>query len=136
MPSSLTFKLKAIVDLHQAQTLEVRQGLVRPSAPELCEFIFETSKLILGEMFKTDKTQTSTLHCPQKFVEFKMCLLRVAVLRILNQKDHQRRHNRCCSVNCQLPSVRKMEPRSEQSPDYDYRDGYDERPRRSDRIGG
>jgi hypothetical protein len=48
MPSSLTFKLKAIVDLHQAQTLEVRQGLVRPSAPELCEFIFQTSKLILG----------------------------------------------------------------------------------------
>ena len=48
MPSSLTFKLKAIVDLHPAQTLEARQGLVRPSAPELCEFIFQTSKLILG----------------------------------------------------------------------------------------
>ncbi len=44
----IDFQSCVAVDLHQAQTLEVRQGLVRPSAPELCEFIFQTSKLILG----------------------------------------------------------------------------------------
>ena len=36
-------------------------------------------------MFEADKTQTSTLNCAQEFVEFKMCRLDVAVLRILNQ---------------------------------------------------
>jgi hypothetical protein len=41
------------------------------------------------KMFKTQETQTSSLNCPQEFVEFKMGRLGVAVLRILNQKDHQ-----------------------------------------------
>lgn len=63
-----------------------------------------------------------------QFVQLQVNRFCVPVLRVLNQKDHEKGHNGCAGVNDELPGIRIMEGRSCQRPDDDDAKGNNESP--------
>ena len=51
----------------------------------------------------------SALRGSDKLIEFELNRLSVAVLRMLNDEDHEKRHDRRCSIYHQLPRVAEKE---------------------------
>jgi len=89
-------------------------------APELC---FELLKLLIGKVLEIDEFIARRFDCANEFVQFQMNCFRITVLRVLNQKDHQKRNDGRSRVNDELPSVGKMKSRSGNEPDADYKNG-------------
>ena len=57
-----------------------------------------------------------------------MQCLRITVLRVLNQEDHQESNDGCACIDDELPRVRVIEDVTGQRPDHNDRDGDDEGP--------
>lgn len=74
-------------------------------------------------------------HRADLLVEFELHRCRVAILRILNQKNHQKRHHTGSRVNHQLPRVRVMKHGAGDSPGQHNENGNSECSRRPDPVG-
>src|SRR5260370_6237142 len=120
--------------------------LVRHDMPKICSVTFrllaDSFKLALqffevfvGKLFKIDQFVSGVFKRANDFIQFQMNGLGVPVLRVLNQKDHQERDDCRGGIDDQLPGVGKMEHRSGQEPDYDYKYSSDKSPGASEGHG-
>ena len=85
-------------------------------APELC---FEFLKLRIRKVLKIDEFITRVFDRANEFIQFQMNCFGVAVLSILNQKDHEKGDDCRGRVNDQLPGIGKMKSGAGNEPDED-----------------
>ncbi len=79
---------------------------------QLLELFFEFVQFLIGKLFKINQLVSRAFHCADDLIKFQMHCLGIAVLRVLNQKHHQKRHYSRAGVNNELPRVREMEGRT------------------------
>ena len=72
------------------------------------ELFLKAGEIFVGKFFKIDELISSAFQRPNYFVEFQMSRFPIAVLRILNEKNHQESNNRRPGINNELPGVRIM----------------------------
>src|SRR6266550_7444933 len=72
------------------------------------ELFLEAGDLFVGKFFQIDKFIASAFQRSNYFVEFQMSRFGIAVLRILNEKDHQESNNCRSGINNELPGIRIM----------------------------
>jgi hypothetical protein len=75
-------------------------------------------------------------HGPDEFIKFEMHRFGIAVLRVLNQKDHKKRDDRRGSVDHELPRIGVMENWSNARPQDDEEQPGKERARSSHQVCG
>ena len=80
------------------------------------KLFFKLRELVFGAFFKINQGIARPFDSMNQFIEFKMNRLRVAVLRVLNQKNHQECDNRRRGIDHKLPSVGKTKCRTENCP--------------------
>lgn len=85
-------------------------------APEL---FFELLKLLIGKVIVIDEFIARVFDCANEFVQFQMNCFCVAVLRVLNQKNHEKGDDCGGRVNDQLPGIGKMKSGASKEPDED-----------------
>jgi hypothetical protein len=56
--------------------------------PDSLELFLKASQIFVGKFFQIDKFVPSALQGSNYFVEFQMSRFGIAILRILNEKDH------------------------------------------------
>ena len=64
--------------------------------------------------------------CADKFIKFQLNCFSISILCVLNQKDHQKRDDRCAGVDNQLPGVTEAEYRPGDDPHYNDANSKDE----------
>src|SRR4029450_12356444 len=72
------------------------------------ELFLEAGEIFVGKVFQIDKFISSVFQRSDYFVEFQMSRFRIAVLRILDEKDHQESNNCRSSIDNELPRIRIM----------------------------
>ena len=72
------------------------------------ELFLEGGEVFVGKFFQIDKFISSAFQRSDYFVELQMSRFGIAVLRILNEKDHQESNNCRSGVNNELPGIRIM----------------------------
>src|SRR6266404_4174878 len=72
------------------------------------ELFLEAGEIFVGKFFQIDKFISSPFQRSDYFVEFQMSRFGIAVLRILNEKDHQESNNCRSGINNELPGIRIM----------------------------
>src|SRR5207245_2395705 len=85
-------------------------------APKLC---FELLKLLVGKVLEIDEFIARVFDCANEFVQFQMNRFGVAVLRVLNQKHHQKSDDGRGGVDDQLPRIGEMKSGASHEPDED-----------------
>ena len=78
----------------------------------------------------------SPLRSADQFVQFHLHRRTIAILGVLNEKDHQEGDNGRARIDNQLPSIAKVEERAGKGPTEDDSDSQQERQRMACRIGG
>src|SRR5881392_3727013 len=63
------------------------------------ELFLKASEIFVGKFFQIDKFISSTFKRSNYFVEFQMSRFGIAILCILNEKDHQESNNRRPGIN-------------------------------------
>jgi len=76
-------------------------------------------ELFITKVFDTYEGIARSTHADQ-FVQFDLNGCAISVLRILNKKDHQKRHNCCAGVDDQLPRIREVKNRPAYCPNRYY----------------
>src|SRR5436190_23728165 len=71
--------------------------------PDLREFLLELLQVVIREFFKIDQLVSRGSESADQFVELEMNGLRVAILSVLNQEDHQEGDDGRASINNELP---------------------------------
>jgi hypothetical protein len=66
-------------------------------------------ELELGQIFYVDHSVFGFVYRVDKLVQFQVNGPGIAVLCVLDEKHHQKGHDRCASINDQLPGVGKVE---------------------------
>src|SRR5205809_7072849 len=69
------------------------------------ELFLEAGEVFVGKFFQIYKFISSTFQRSDYFVEFQMSRFGIAVLRILNEKDHQESNNCRSGINNELPGI-------------------------------
>ena len=69
------------------------------------KLLLKTSQIFVGKFFQIDKFISSAFQRSNYFVEFQMSRFGIAILRILNEKDHQESNNGRPGINNELPGV-------------------------------
>src|SRR5438874_6560897 len=72
------------------------------------ELFLEAGEIFVGKFFQIDKFISSPFQRSDYFVEFQMSRFGIAVLRILNEKDHQESNNCRSGINNELPGIGVM----------------------------
>ena len=83
-PLALGCALSAVRSAHAAGIVSVP---LRFFANAL-ELFLKTSQIFVGKFFQIDKFVSSAFQRSNYFVEFQMSRFGIAILRILNEKDH------------------------------------------------
>src|SRR5678815_3945850 len=81
--------LSAVRSAHPARIISVPLCLFANAL----ELFLEADEVFVGKFFQIDKFISSAFHRSNYFVEFQMSRFGIAVLRILNEKDHQESNN-------------------------------------------
>src|SRR5215831_17167756 len=76
-------------------------------------------KLGFVQFFEIEQGIVRAFQYPDDFVELDLHGLGVAVLGILDEKDHEKRDNRRARIDYELPCIAKMEKWACGSPDHD-----------------
>ena len=127
----LTLALSAFDRRSVARRTSVVLGFLSQS-PKL---FFKFLQVPIGEIFKIDKLISCALQCADYLIKFEMHRFGVTVLRVLNQEDHQKRNDRRCRVNYQLPRIGKMKSGASYEPDKNDKHGSSKRPRATEHRG-
>ena len=72
------------------------------------ELFLKAGEIFVGKSFQIDKFISSAFQRSNYFVEFQMSRFGIAVLRILNEKDHQESNDCRSGINNELPGIRIM----------------------------
>ena len=97
----------------------VRLGEARVALGDLAQLLVvavQHLNFLLGEVLDVDEPVARTLQRRHDLVELELQRKRILVLRTLNQKDDQERHDRRASIDCQLPCIREAKPRAADGP--------------------
>ena len=73
------------------------------------DVLLNCGDIFVAEVFKADIVAASAFGGTNQLVEFELNGFAVAVLRVLDEKDHQEGDNGGASVNDELPCVRIVE---------------------------
>src|SRR5439155_11578131 len=99
------------------------------------KLFFKFLQVLIGEIFKIDKLISCALQCADHLIKFEMHRFGVTVLRVLNQKDHQKRNDRRGGVDDQLPRIGKMKSGASYEPDKNDKHGSSKRPGATEHRG-
>src|SRR5260370_39286058 len=83
-PLPLYVRSERFAQLHAARNVSVPLCLFS----DLLELFLKTNQIFVGKFFQVDKFVSSAFHRSDYFVEFQMSRFGIAILRILNKKDH------------------------------------------------
>ena len=83
------------------------------------ELFLELFQVFVGKILKINQCISRALNSTDDLVELQMHRFGVAVLGVLDEKDHQKRNNRGASINDELPGVGEMKGWSGQRPNDD-----------------
>ena len=97
--------LSAIRSAHAARIVSVPLCFFANSL----ELFLKAGEIFVGKFFQIDKFISSAFQRSNYFVEFQMSRFGIAVLRILNEKDHQESNNCRYGINNEQPGIRIME---------------------------
>ena len=103
-PLALGRALSAVRSAHSARIVSVPLCFFANAL----ELFLKTSEIFVGKFFQIDKFISSAFQRSNYFVEFQMSRFGIAVLRILNEKDHQKSNNCRSGINNELPGIRIM----------------------------
>lgn len=84
---------------------------------ELPELLLDFLEFFVREIFDVDHAGPGPFNAAQKLVEFQMNRFGVAVLGVLDEKDHQKSHDGRSGVDNQLPGIGKVKNRPGGEPD-------------------
>ena len=70
------------------------------------ELFLKAGEIFVGKFFQIDEFISSAFQRANYFVEFQMRRFAIAILCILNEKDHQESNNRRPGINNELPGIR------------------------------
>jgi len=96
--------LSAVLSAHAARIVSVPLCFFANSL----ELFLKAGEIFIGKFFQIDEFISSAFQRSNYFVEFQMSRFSIAVLRILNQKDHQKSNNCRPGIDNQLPRIRIM----------------------------
>ena len=82
----------------------------------------------IRQIFYVDHSVFGLVYCVDKLVQFQVNGSGIAVLRVLDEKYHQKGDNRRASIDDQLPGVGKVEDGAGSGPDQDDTDCRDKCP--------
>ena len=102
---------------------------------ELFEFLFELVQFVIGKFFQVDQFVSGGTQGPNQFIELEMDGLRVAILGVLDQENHQEGDDGRPGIDDELPRVRVMKCRTRHRPDDDDENGADESPGAAENRG-
>ena len=94
-----------------------RTSIVLGSFAHLSELLFELLKFLIGKVLEIDEFIARVFNRANKFVQFQMDCLGIAILCVLNQKYHQEGDNGRSGIDDQLPRVGKMKSGASKEPD-------------------
>ena len=104
----------------------VRQGRALGSVVFLAGLSFDLLTFLLelfpGRVFDVGDFIVGAFHRQNEFRQLDLKRLRVVVLRILNQKDHEECHDRRAGIDDELPGVAIVKDRATYAPRQDHRD--------------
>jgi len=103
-PFALGSALSAVRSAHTARIVSVPLRFFSNAL----ELFLKAGEIFVGKFFKIDKFISSAFQRSKYFVEFQMSRFGIAVLRILNEKDHQKSNNCRSGINDELPGIRIM----------------------------
>jgi hypothetical protein len=101
-PLALGSALSAIRSAHTARIVSVPLCFFSNSL----EVFLKAGEILVGKFFQIDESISSAFQRSNYFVEFQMNRFSVAVLRILNEKDHQESNNCRPGINNELLRIR------------------------------
>src|SRR5437763_11980846 len=101
---------------------------------QLLELLVQLFQLLIRKLFNVNQAGARAFHAFEQLVKFDLNGRVLTVLRVLNQKDHQKSDDGCAGIDDELPSVRKMEDGTSRGPDADDEDRHDKRPGRSHQV--
>ena len=94
--------LRAVRSPHAAKIVSVPLCFFSNSL----ELFLKAGEIFVGKFFQIDELISSAFQRSNYFVEFQMNRFSIAVLRILNEKDHQESNNCRSGINNELPGIR------------------------------
>ena len=103
---------------------------------DLLVLVGEFLQFIVGEMLDVDHLVVCLVDGLDDLVELQVDGAGVAVLRVLDQEDHEEGDDGGAGVDDELPSVRIVEVRARDKPQGDYQQRGEECPLRADHVGG
>jgi hypothetical protein len=103
-------------------------------APYPLVFLGQLFQFRIGEMLNINHLILGLINRLDDFVELQMDSACVPVLRVLDQKHHEKRHDRRAGINNELPGVRILEVRSGDHPNDNYQRRYEKGPLGSDPV--
>src|SRR2546421_8481383 len=111
------------VELARAQLLSRRGGKLRVAAQV-------TLELLVFELLEVEQRIVRALGGADELVQLDLDRLGIAVLRVLDQKHHEKRDDGRRGIDHQLPCVAEMEDRTAERPEH-HRSARDEKCHRS-----
>ena len=113
---SLVARLNALAIRHALRAVRSPHAAKIVSVPlrffaNALKLFLKAGKIFIGKFFKIDKFISSAFQRSNYFVELQMSSFGIAVLRILNEKDHQESNNCRSGINNELPGIRIMKRR-------------------------
>ena len=66
-------------------------------------------KGLFFKLFQVKQRVVRSFGYPNQFIEFNLNCRSVAVLRVLNQEDHQERDDSCACIDYKLPCIAELE---------------------------
>jgi hypothetical protein len=110
--------------------------LIRDRVPQVFELALEAREVRVAHRFEAEERVSRVLVRPNELVELEVHGVRIAVLRILNEKHHQERDDRSPRVDDELPRVRVVKHRARETPHDDHGGRDEEGLRATDHLGG
>jgi hypothetical protein len=106
-------------------------GTLGEVSAQIVKLSLQPRQFLVGELLQLNQLITSPLGGPNQLVELEVDGLRISILSVLNNEDHQKGDHRRSGIDHQLPGIRKPEDRPGNRPHQNHGDGQDERPCRA-----
>ena len=87
------------------------------------KLLLQFLEIVIRELFQIDELIARAFHSANQLVQLEVHCFGVTVLRVLNQKHHQERHDCRGGINDELPGVGEMKRRSGDNPDENDKNG-------------
>jgi hypothetical protein len=100
------------------------------------KLFLELFQVLVRKILEIHQRISRAFKSTDNFVQLQMYCFGVAVLGVLDEKDHQKRNNGCARINDELPCVREMKRWSSECPNDDDDNGAGKGPGAAQNNGG